>query len=362
MRMCQAFGRAGHEVILIGQDCPIHGEPNVGDIFEFYDVERVFEVKRIKRLNVKGWGLLYGLQAARLARRLAPDLVYARNLWGAAQATRMGLPVVFEAHTLRFLSGRAHRLVSIGMLRRKTFRRLVVISGVLKEDVGQVLQERGLDAVVDLQVAHDGADLLQSDLQAAVFPGTSSGRLQVGYCGSLYSGKGAEIVPELARRCSWADFHIAGGSEVALQEFRSRTDLPENLTLHGFLPSRQAAEFCLGCDVLLAPNQRRVQLGGPGTDIGRWTSPLKIFEYMACAKPILCSDLPVLREILRDGETGWLLPPEDTAAWADALQRLRHDSAERLSLGQKALDDLKSNFTWQNRAYSVLRGLKVGYR
>ena len=359
MRMCQAFGQAGHEVTLIGQNCPVYGEPGIDDVFDFYHVDPVFAVQRIKRLKVKGWGLLYGWQAARMAKKQAPDLVYSRNLWGAAIVARMGLPVVFEAHTLKFLSAPMHRRMALHMMRQKSFQRLVVISGVLQEDCLAELAAMGVPEEIDLQVAHDGADLLPADFPARNFPGAAGGRLQVGYCGSLYPGKGAEKIPALAKQCPWADFHIAGGSNEALKKFQEQFDTPPNLQLHGFLPSREAASFCLGCDILLAPNQPQVLLGGPKTDIGRWTSPLKIFEYMASAKPILCSDLTVLREILTDGKTGILLPPDDLRAWARALAFLRDHPEERHRLGENARQDLKMNFTWKSRAESVLKNLAI---
>src|SRR3712207_8244343 len=47
-------------------------------------------------------------------------------------------------------------------------------------------------------------------------------------------------------------------------------------------------------DLLLAPPAARVS-SAAGREIGRWMSPLKVFEYMAAGKPILASDIPALR-------------------------------------------------------------------
>ena len=79
---------------------------------------------------------------------------------------------------------------------------------------------------------------------------------------------------------------------------------------------------------------------------------MKIFEYMAAAKPIIASDLPVLREVLNDSNA-ILVDPEDIDAWRDALAALR-DPKRREQLGRKAHDDFLRSYTWQARASRVL--------
>ena len=83
-------------------------------------------------------------------------------------------------------------------------------------------------------------------------------------------------------------------------------------------------------------------------------SPLKVFSYMAAGKPILCSDLPVLREVIEDGRNGILVPPDDPDAWAIALQRLLGDPALREKLGSTARADFLAHHTWSQRAVRVL--------
>ena len=71
---------------------------------------------------------------------------------------------------------------------------------------------------------------------------------------------------------------------------------PANVELAGYLPHGEVASFLAACDVLLAPYQRQVSIAS-GFDTARWMSPLKIFEYMAAGRLVLCSDLPALREV-----------------------------------------------------------------
>ena len=61
--------------------------------------------------------------------------------------------------------------------------------------------------------------------------------------------------------------------------------------------------------------------------------PLALLEAAACARPIIASDTPGCREIVRDGETGLLVPPHDVDALADAIAALAADPALRRAMG-----------------------------
>jgi len=81
---------------------------------------------------------------------------------------------------------------------------------------------------------------------------------------------------------------------------------------------------------------------------------MKMFDYMACRRAIISSDLPVIGEVLNE-TNAVLCPPEDPEAWAAALQALYQDQPRRLHLAQQALQDVK-RFTWQARAARAIEG------
>jgi len=84
---------------------------------------------------------------------------------------------------------------------------------------------------------------------------------------------------------------------------------------------------------------------------------LKIFEYMALGKAIVCSDLPVLREVLTDQRNALLVPPEDVTAWVAAIHRLQADESLRQRLGDAARNDFLAQYSWQMRAQKVIADL-----
>jgi len=96
---------------------------------------------------------------------------------------------------------------------------------------------------------------------------------------------------------------------------------------------------------------------GGGTNLADWMSPLKMFEYMAQGKAIIASDLPVLREVLRDGENALLCDPDDPAAWAEALTGLAGQRQRLTELGDCARRDFLNSYSWDQRARHILKNL-----
>jgi glycosyltransferase involved in cell wall biosynthesis len=114
------------------------------------------------------------------------------------------------------------------------------------------------------------------------------------------------------------------------------------VTITGHVPPRDVARHLSRATMLVLPNTRSVISE-------RYTSPLKLFEYLAFGVPIVASDLPAIREILTDGRTALLVPPDDPAALAAALTRLARSPAESAALGAAARA-LAPEYTWDKRA------------
>lgn len=228
----------------------------------------------------------------------------------------------------------------------KNFSGLVVISEALKKDFFQNYSIKE-DKIL---VAHDGADIVETTVENAFEK--LSGVLDVGYTGSLHPGKGAEIIPKLAEALPDMRFHIVGGMPSQIKAIKKH-DLP-NLVFYGHVPHSALPAYLKNFDILLAPYQEKSTIRS-GADIARWISPMKIFEYMAAQKPIICSDLPVLREILEDQKTALLLPCENIESWKQAILSLAKDENMRFSLAFHAFEKLKSHYTWDTRAKNILK-------
>jgi glycosyltransferase involved in cell wall biosynthesis len=93
---------------------------------------------------------------------------------------------------------------------------------------------------------------------------------------------------------------------------------------------------------------------------------LAVLEAMASGTPVLVSRIGGLPEVVREGETGFLVPPGDTAALRERLDQVLGDRALAERLGANARDDVLARFTWQKvaerclQAYSLRRGRVAG--
>ena len=102
----------------------------------------------------------------------------------------------------------------------------------------------------------------------------------------------------------------------------------------------------------VAPYQKEVAVSGGKGNTSDFMSPLKIFEYMSSKKAIICSDLPVLREILNE-KNSILVDCENVQEWVDAIDRLK-DSEVRKQLAQYAYDDFIGQYSWKQRAFNLV--------
>jgi len=345
MKMCRALAGEGHQVLLLAPDRP-GTERGVDDVHGFYGVERSFEIEKCAWPAFPGKSYLCAYRMARRARRFGADLVYGRFLHGCYLAARSGLPVVYETHAPGTGAGPVARRMHVGLLRSPRLSHVVVISEALR----RMHLAEGLIAPGRVVVAHDAADPMPADSVPEPIAGDG---LRIGYVGHLYAGRGVELILHLAASCPWAHFHLVGGTDADVAEWRARSSGRTNLTFHGFLPPNRLDAYRLALDVLLAPYERTVTIQGEG-DTSRWMSPLKIFEYMAAGKAIVCSDLPVLHEVLTHERTALLCDPDEPEAWVGALERLHREPDLRAALGARARVEFEAEHTWAARARRVL--------
>lgn len=349
MKMCQALARAGHEVVLFAPDKGNRINVSDHDPYEYYGVEPIFKICYSLRRGRKGSGTLYRWRCAWRVKRMGVNLVIGRGLASCCLASWLGVSTIYETHAPVEDDGVISRVLFAFLIRAPAFKCLVLITDALRrhfEQAWPTLKGRTV-------VAPDGADRLSDCVKPIELAGTGE-RMQVGYTGHLYQGKGAELVVELAQVCPHFDFHIVGGTESDLQRLKKSHNIPDNLTLHGHQPHEQISSYVLAFDAVLLPNQPVVNLCSGTRDIGRWTSPLKLFEYMAAGRAIICSDVPVLQEVAEDGVNMLVCRYDNVSDWVSALERLASDQALRVSLGRTAREQLISRYSWDVRAGKLL--------
>jgi glycosyltransferase involved in cell wall biosynthesis len=350
MRMCQAFSRVVSETLLLSKDQP-REEPEDGDLYTRYGVSKTFQIEKV--VNPALWtrhaAVVFGWLAAFRAYRWGATLAYGRSLHGVLFASRMGIPSIMELHAPIRREDPGWGLFQ-ELIRERRLRRIVVITRHLEQ---HLVNDWRIEPSF-IVVAPNGAD----DPGIIPAPGPRENvRLQAGYVGHLYRGRGVDVIHDLARRIPEVDFHVFGGTEHDLSSWRETAVGQSNLVFHGYMPPATLPSCYAALEVLLAPYQRSFSTHGMHNGDGTIeASPLKVFEYMAAGRPILASDLPALHGILRHDETALLCAPDRISEWEAALRRLMGDAVLRQRLGAAARREFLEKYTREARASRVLEG------
>lgn len=373
MKMCEAFSGFA-EVRLIH---PIRHQPpdmrNV-DIWDFFGLKPTFTVTSLRNVDVvraenvlpaglfRGvfflHSLLWGLYVALHAQKVKAHVNYTRDLSIAFWLTRMGLPTVLEAHSV---PARAR----VWLLRRIGSTPSLLRVAALTSYIGDRIATLGVrpdkiaivpDAV-DLKTFADVPDRPVCRGQL----GLSKKAFIVGYIGRFHTIGREKGIADLIRALSWLKNRNGGSPNLlcvggpmhmisAYQELARNEGVPEeHLKFLDRVPHSKIPYWIRSCDVVTIPFPQEEHFS-------YFTSPLKLFEYMAAEVPIVASRLPSLQEILIDERNALLVEPENPEMLARALARLQSDSELAKRLASQARKDVAAH-TWELRAKDVLEGL-----
>ena len=353
IKMCQAFADNGHEVVLLAPDIKDQYEKDVDDIYEYYGVRKNFNIKKLLHPNLKVGPFLYTISIFfYLFFNNNFNLIYGRFLHGCYVATLLKNRVIFESHTPIFYEKNHKLIVFKKLIKSKFFKKMVVISQVLKK----IYLENGYLKDSDIQVAHDGADEIKNFHSKTHLLGNKD-NFKVGYVGHLYKGKGMEVIASIISELDKdIEIHIIGGLEEDIKNWKDKI-ISQNVYFYGFIPHKKVGYYINALDVCLLPNQKIVFAYGSdplkdNLNISTFTSPLKLFEYMSHKKPIIASDLPVIREVLNE-RNSILVKCDDINSWVSAIQNLKN-LKKRQSIAHQALNDFY-DYTWKNRALIVVK-------
>lgn len=354
MKMSSAYSTLGHEVTLFVSNYKGDLEPGCTDVFEQYAVRDRFTIWRIP-VPSNTWARFFfmALLTPFVAKLKSADLIHARSLtaaWGAARFFR--IPVICELHGPPDANPKTLKMF-LDLARSKYLKAIVVITEALKNHVINYLPRH-----IKIIVAPDG--IPQSYLKGVdgskevreKLLKISVSRKMAMYTGHLYPGRGVELILSIAPQLSSYHFFIIGGTEMDISRCRQLASGINNITFVGYISPASIRSYQCAADVLLMPYADVVTIVR-GVDTAKFASPLKMFEYMASGKIIISSKLPVLSEILRDGQNAIMVDYNEPMKWVEALKHLDANPSFGDALAKQALIDV-SQYTWENRALTIL--------
>ncbi|MBN2143878.1 MAG: glycosyltransferase family 4 protein [Candidatus Aureabacteria bacterium] len=361
MKVCQAFAQLGHDVtVLVPSYQPSFSVMDPSARAVHYGLTCSFPVEY---LTMSPFLRTYDfcLTAVRQARSCKGDVIYTRSLPAAVFALLLRIPVLLEMHAPP--EGRFGPLIFRLFLSLSGKKRLLPISKALADilDSGYNISRRS--SSVSVVVSHDGVDLERyQDLPDSVTARRilALPEIPTAVCtGNLYDGRGRKMVTELARRLPHMQFLWIGGDSKAVECWRAQLagDKISNIILTGFIENSRLPLYQAAAEVLLMPYERMIT-GSSGGNTAAFCSPLKMFEYMASNRPVISSDLPVIREVLNSANAV-LCPPDELEAWEHSLRLLLEDPGKRNQLASQARQDADC-YTWIRRQNKILEGFSKG--
>lgn len=166
------------------------------------------------------------------------------------------------------------------------------------------------------------------------------------YTGHLYGWKGVDI---LARATEILSGHISvyvvGGTDKDTARFKEKFGHIPNLHIVGYRSHTEIPLWQKAADVVVLPNTAR-------EDISKYyTSPMKLFEYMASRRPIVATNIPSVREIV-DNSNAVIVNPDDPEAMAKGIMGVLENNDFVKAITEKAYQDVGFH-TWEKRAKRV---------
>ena len=355
MKMCQAMANLGIEI-----ECALPGRVNKEKLFSYYGIKTPFRVTSIALSGGLARRPLHGFLSALYAcgKKENFDFVLTRDLIFAWFATRVfGVPTVYDAH---------HPPVNW------VAERIIASFSRSKSLLGMSFNSRGLhDIYFCLGIAGGNPVVAPNGFEREAFEGEyeiSSLRERLGlplerkivcYCGNTYRGRGLEILARAASQMPEVEFLIVGGRERDNTFWRemARQQGSDNFRIKGFVRQREVASYLLASDVLVMPYSSKVTIRD-GTEAGKFTSPLKLFEYMAAGKPIVATGVPSVLEILRSGENSVVTPPDNAGEFIRALELVLADTELCARISEGARSDA-AEYTWEKRVERIIGSLGI---
>jgi glycosyltransferase involved in cell wall biosynthesis len=133
-----------------------------------------------------------------------------------------------------------------------------------------------------------------------------------------------------------------GATFDAVRDFVAQRKLTQQIVLTGRVAHDDVPGLLAAMDMAVLPSA------------GDYTSPVKLFEFMACAIPPIAPDLDPIREVLKEGKTGWMFTANDLEAAVRRVLDLSREPATLRHVGAAARAFIAAERQWRNNVLQLV--------
>jgi len=360
MKMCEAFSNLNYNVEFF---VPFRFNTIKKDPFKFYGLKKKFKIKKVFSLDFMPMERIFGkisflIQLYSFAvtiflskYKLTADYIYCRDNLLLPFLFKLGIPVIYEAHVFpsNIRSGKIDNW--------RKCHKIITITHHLKK----MFVEKGIEESKIL-VAPDGVDFKNFSInekkeECRQRLDLINNKKIILYTGHLYGWKGAHTLMEAAKKMKddkSVIFVFVGGTEKDINIFRESATGFDTIKILGHRPHSQMPLYLRAADILILPNSGHEKISR------YYTSPMKLFEYMASGTPIIASKLPSIEEILNE-ENSIFFIPDNADSLVEKIKMVLHLPQGIIRCAQKAEQDVL-RYTWNKRANNILTFINNGNR
>lgn len=361
LNMCQAYRQESYDVTLMAvraPDFPEHPH-ELEEIWTKFDIRDPFKLLLFHSFAPFHRFRFYdaSVRMAFEARTFSGVRIHTRNITSALWGMKLGIPVILELHAPP--SGKLNRFQARQAFRHPKLIKVITNSSGLKrillESYGDTLQP---DQVQPEPNAIDPERFESLPDRTAIRQHLNipSDDFVVVYAGSMYAGRGIELLIEIGKQLPDISFLLLGGESAQVDQFRHDTEHLPNLQFLGHQSGQVIPHYLKAADILVMPYQYQIAVANTWTEnSASYASPVKMFEYLAAGQFIISSDLPVIHEIL-DEQTATFCKPDDVDEWVATIKKARETPTWRLQLAQNA-ESKAQNYTWRKRVQRINQGI-----
>ncbi len=349
-KMCEAFIQHGTDLTLV-----VPGRDTVDlDVQTAYGLKVPVPVQKISVPNIYEWGKLgfgigtfcfmVGCALFFWQKKVKKEqfLIYTVDMDNVSNALLpLFAPTVTEMHTPKpanaaqtFFFPRAAGVIATNELIKEALRTMFYL-----DERRLLVEPNGVDAAVFAP---------QQKTAARAALGLPQEQRMALYVGRFYKWKGLEILPDASQMPAGKglEWYVVGGTSEDFKKVSNTKELPPNVHIIDSQPASAVAQWIAAADAVVVLGTKQNE------DSYKFTSPMKVFEYMAADRPVVASRTPALASVLSERHV-FFYDPDDAfslaVVTAEAITNIPQIDA-RVS----AAHELVQLHTWDERAKRIL--------